>query len=72
MNLKNIFLWLDKKSVMIEVKIKILLQIDKEAVLNIYHNNCFPRINFINQELIHHIHFFGYRFYTQSKTNKVC
>lgn len=33
---------------MIEVKIKILLQIDKEAVLNIYHNkDVFPELTLL-------------------------
>ena len=33
---------------MIEVKIKILLQIDKEAVLNIYHNKyVFPELTLL-------------------------
>ena len=60
-----------KSVVLTRAKIKIIfLQLDKKAVLNSYQNNCFPIINFNNQELMHHVHCLEYVFYLPSKTKE--
>ena len=46
--------------------------LDKKAFLNSYQGNSFFLINFGNQELIHHINSFEYKFFHQNKTIKFC
>ena len=79
LKVKTIFLLFDKETVLIKLKtiavptrkkIKtILSQLDKKAFLK---KQIFLIINYNNQELIHHVHCFGYIFCHQSKTTKFC
>ena len=62
---------LDKKAVLIRLKIK-LICLREKAFSNSYKDSCLFIINSNNQELIHHIHCFGCIFYHQSNTEKSC